>query len=392
MKKYSMFCSALMAIYYIIQVSVPGYTIYFLSEKGFTASEIGILLAVFGIVAVFLQPLLGDMADKNYNIDLKKILTCIGIIVEALFIGLYYFDNNKYIIGLLFGIIFVFVNIMLPFVNASCFYYTNRGINVNFGIARGFGSFSYAIISYVLGYFTKAFGAEAVLINGIISAILFFIVIVLMPRVKNAYVQITNSEYNDSDRHNGGNNNLIKKYPSFFLIVIATACAMTFHNADCGYLIQIIEGLGGDSSHLGIANAIAAIVEIPTMFLIAKIVKKIKAKKLIVIACAFYILRGFVFYIQSMEAVYVAQVLQMFSFAVLIPSTVYLADEMMLAEDKIKGQMFIGMAITIGLIFGSFLGGQLISIGGTKLLEIGCIIIAIISFIFALIGNVVKST
>ena len=59
---------------------------------------------------------------------------------------------------------------------------------------------------------------------------------------------------------------LIKKYPSFFLMVLATIFAMCFQNADCGYLIDIIEGLGGDSSELGTANAIAAMVEIPIMF------------------------------------------------------------------------------------------------------------------------------
>jgi PPP family 3-phenylpropionic acid transporter len=117
---------------------------------------------------------------------------------------------------------------------------------------------------------------------------------------------------------------------------------------------------------------------------------KIKVKKLIAIACAFYVLRGFVFHISSMKAIYIAQLMQMLSYAILIPSTVYLSDEMMQDEDKNKGQTFIGMAITIGLILGSFIGGQLVSAGGTDLLEIGCIVIAILSFAFAMLGILVK--
>lgn len=124
--------------------------------------------------------------------------------------------------------------------------------------------------------------------------------------------------------------------------------------------------------------------------MISKLLKKINVKRLILIACGFYIVRGFVFHISSMNAMYVAQVLQMFTFAILVPSAVYLADEMMQEEDKNKGQTFVGMAATTGLILGTFVGGQLLSIGGTDLLEIGCIIIAIISFVFALLGNVVK--
>ena len=92
-----------------------------------------------------------------------------------------------------------------------------------------------------------------------------------------------------------------------------------------------------------------------------------------------------------MNAIYAAQVLQMFTFAILVPAAVYLADDMMQEEDKNKGQTFIGMAATMGLILGTFVGGQLVSIGGTNLLETGSIVIAFLSFAFAFLGNGVKN-
>lgn len=388
MKKYSIFCYALTAIFYVIQVSVLGFTVYYLNENGYTALEVGTLLATFGIIAAIIQPLLGYLADKNKKFDFKYILTCTGFLAIALFIALFLFDKNKVIIGLLFGIIFVLTNSMSPFVNSSCFYYTNKGISVDYGKARGFGSFSFAVASYILGIYTKTFGTKAISFNGIIFAIVFLLIILFIPRING---DDENKEKNVSVKTSNLNIiELIKKYPSFFLIVLATIFAMCFQNADCGYLINIIEDLGGDSSELGTANAIAAMVEIPIMFLITKIMKKIKVKQLIAIACLLYMVRGIVFHIPSLKAIYFAQVLQMFSYAILIPSTVYLSDEVMHEEDKNKGQTFIGMAITIGLILGSFVGGELVSMGGTDLLEIGCIIIASISFLFALFGNIVK--
>ena len=315
-------------------------------------------------------------------------MTCSGFVAIALFIALFLFDKNKVIIGLLFGLTFVLTNSMSPFVNSSCFYYSNKGINVDYGKARGFGSFSFAIASYVLGIYTKTFGTKAISFNGIIFAIVFLLIILFIPRINS---DDENKEKNVNAKASNLNIiELIKKYPSFFLMVLATIFAMCFQNADCGYLIDIIEDLGGDSSELGTANAIAAMVEIPIMFSITKIMKKIKVKQLIAIACLLYVVRGIVFHIPSMKVIYLAQVLQMFSYAILIPSTVYLSDELMHEEDKNKGQTFIGMAITIGLILGSFVGGILVSIGGTNLLEIGGIIIASISFLFALLGNIVK--
>ncbi|MBR0039378.1 MAG: MFS transporter [Lachnospiraceae bacterium] len=389
MKKYSIFCYFLTAIFYIVQVSVLGYTVYFLAENGYTAAQISILMGVFGIVAAITQPTLGYIADKNKNIDFKTILTCIGLLVIILFIALYCFYQRKIAIGLLFGTVYLSTNNMSPFINSSCFYYTDRGYNVDYGIARGCGSFSFAVVSYILGNIMHKYGARLVAVNGVVASILLFVVIMIMPRLKDDSLVIKKETNIKSS--NTASSNIIMKYPSFFLMVFAIIFAMCFQNSDCGYMINIIKELGGDSSQLGLANAIAAMVEIPVMFLISKMLKKIHVKKMILIACVFYIVRAFVFHIESMTAIYVAQVLQMFTFAILVPSAVYLSDDMMQEEDKNKGQTFIGMAVTTGLILGTFVGGQLISIGGTDLLEIGCIVIAGISFIFALLGNIVKN-
>ena len=389
MKKYSLFCIALMAIFYIVEIGMLGYAVYFLSENGVKALEIGILLGVSGIVAAIIQPLFGHIADKYDNIDFKNLLTWMGAFVVVLFIGLYCFHNNKMAIMIFFGLLYLLTNTMTPFVNESSFYYSNKGINVNFGIARGFGSLAYAIVSYIIGIYTKVFGARLLSFNGIISSIIFLVIIILMPRVGNQDNKVAENIINTKTTFNN-NSNIIKKYPSFFMMVLATILAMSFQNSECGYLIDIIKELGGDSTHLGIAISLAAVVEIPTMFLMTRIMKIINVKKLIAISCAVYIIRSFLFRIPNMTAIYISQLLQMFSFAIITPATVYLADEVMHEEDKNLGQTLIGMAVTIGLILGSYIGGQLISIGGINLLEICCIFIAIFSFIFAFIGNVIK--
>ena len=391
MKKYSIFCFLLIAVFYIVEVSVLGYTVYFLGENGYTSSEIGILLAIFGIIAAVLQPILGSIADKFKKIDFKSILTYAGLLGIILFILLYVFHGNKVLVGLLFGLIFIVFSNMSPFVNESCFYYKNAGENVDFGIARSCGSFSFAVFSYILGIGTNVYGSRILSFSGIIGSIVFFLLVLLLPRVDAKDDAASESKIVEAKIADDKHVNFIMKYPSFFLMVLATIFAMCFQNADCGYLIQIIEALGGNASDLGTSNAVAAIVEIPTMFMITRIMKKISVKKLLLIACALYIVRGFVFCINSLSAIFVAQVMQMCTYAILTPTAVYLADEMMDEGDKNKGQTFIGMAVTIGLIAGSFLGGQFVAIGGTNLLKIGCIVIAVLSFVFALLGNLIKS-
>ena len=122
MKKYSIFCYLLTGIFYIIQVSVLGYTVYFLAENGYTPAQISILMGIFGIIGAFTQPVLGYVADRNKKIDFKRILTWAVILAIILFAALYHFYQRKLIIGLLFGTLFLCTNNMSPFVNASCFY------------------------------------------------------------------------------------------------------------------------------------------------------------------------------------------------------------------------------------------------------------------------------
>lgn len=392
MKRCSTLCYALMGLFYMIQVSILGYTVYFLSENGYVASEIGILLAISGIIAAAIQPMLGHLADNNEKIDFKTILTYMGMMVVVLFIILYRFYSNKVVTALLFCIIYVLTNSMSPFVNESSFYYSNRGFDVDYGKVRGFGSFSFAVLTYILGALSKKYGAIIVVINGIVFSILFCIALFCLPRIrKTVKNDLKLEEKSKSQNDNKSGILWVFKYPSFILMMLAMISAMYFQNANCGYLIDIINSMGGNSYHLGIAGAIAAIVEIPTMFFITKLMKKINVKTLIVIACAFYILRGFLFRISSLGAIYVAQAMQMLTYAIIIPASVYLSDEVMEEKDKNKGQTLIGMSITVGMILGSFVGGQMISIGGPELLEISSIFIAFFGFAFAMLGNILKN-
>lgn len=119
-----------------VEICMFGYAVYFLSENGVASYEIGILLGVSGLVAAIIQPLFGHIADKYEKVDFKRLLTWMGLIVVVLFVLLYYFNNNKLTIEIIFGLLYIITNTMTPFVNESCFYYSNKGIDVNFGIAR----------------------------------------------------------------------------------------------------------------------------------------------------------------------------------------------------------------------------------------------------------------
>lgn len=115
--------------FWMIYCSCYGFASYYLIEKGFGTSIIGIITAIAGIISAFGQPFIGGIADR-VSVGYKKPL----------------------------------MTLMVSFAG-----------EVNFGMARGIGSFGYALSSYVIGYLTAAKGAIMVPISFVISGSNIFI-------------------------------------------------------------------------------------------------------------------------------------------------------------------------------------------------------------------------
>ena len=77
------------------------------------------------------------------------------------------------------------------------------------------------------------------------------------------------------------------------------------------------------------------------------------------------------------------QVCQLFGFATFVVATVYYANQAVEECDRVKGQAYMTMANTLGIVFASMLGGVLIDLCGTGgmmivgsvITIIGCIMI-----------------
>ena len=142
-------------------------------------------------------------------------------------------------------------------------------------------------------------------------------------------------------------------------------------------MIQIITNVGGTSADLGRLLAIAAITEIPVMFLFSRIVKHVKSSALLVVSSVFFILKAFGYFAAGNIALMtIAAVMQMGSFAIYIPASVYYVNEVMEERDKFKGQALMTGSNTLGGVIGSLLGGLLIDQAGVSVMNLAGLVIA----------------
>lgn len=365
----------LQSCYWMLINIIFGYIVFYLSKYGYTAGQIGILTAFFSALTAVCQPILGCIADKRKSFGWKpQILVfsavgCIGFLLLSI-------TKHSILVGLLFGIIILMINCIQPMLNAACFYYQKQGIHIDFGNARGLGSLSYAVMSVILGFLTVRYGTAAILVAGIFMLTVQFAFTAKMPygnlsneiecnaKQKEALRRTSVSE---SKETSDSSKSFVKKYPAFLLMIVGCILLITAHNFNFTYLLNIIESVGGNSSHMGTALAIGALTEFPILFLFTKIVKRIPSSFLMVICGFSYVIKCLVLLgAGNIWMIYGSQLLQPFAYGLYASATIYFADECMKEEDKMVGQSLMTMAMAVGSVTGNLFGGWLIDLSGVK--------------------------
>ena len=148
------------------------YVTYFLQENGITASMIGVVVAVCGVISAFLQTWIGSLADKGNGLNWKSIMIVLIGLNLAVCVGMTFITEDIAVV-VMFGSFMTFINCMMPLVNAACFYYWKKDIIIDFGSARAVGSLAFALISIAIGRLTVMFGAPAVIAAGMELLVLF---------------------------------------------------------------------------------------------------------------------------------------------------------------------------------------------------------------------------
>ncbi len=275
---------------------------------------------------------------------------------------------------------------MHPFIISVSFYYVSYGVSVDFGAARVIGSLSYAAASYILGIAVERFGTKSILMAGMLVVLIMLMTVLSMPVLSSsAALQSKQIQLKQSDV---GLLEFANRYKYFMLTLAGITFLFTFHNMNNAYLIKVIENVGGTSADMGRMLSIAAVTELPVMFLFSRISKHFKSSTLLIVSGIFFAMRAAGFMLAgNMMIMYLAATLQIGSFALYIPSSVYYVNETMLDQDKFKGQAVMTATNTLGGVFGSLLGGFLIDHAGVGAMNTVCFAMAaagaVLVFLFA---------
>lgn len=349
----------------------------FLLARGYSNTEIGIVLAVGNVLAVILQPVLADFADRSKRISLIGIIQLIAAVMLVMTAALCALQRKSLALTVIFVLLLTWHTVLQPLINSLSFKLEESGYHVSFGVARSMGSLFYSLLMAVTGTMVENWGVQVLPLSGGAIMVMLLISLVLTKRqfdkAKAAGGQgQAAAKLEDKAAEEEINLKDFLMRNKIFVLVNVGVIGIYFSNQILNnYMIQIVTSVGGDSEDMGRILSVMAFLEIPAMVGFDSLRKKISCEFLLKVASVGFTIKIAMCYIAaSVTMVYIAQLFQLISFGLFLPAMVNFIDEIMSKGEAVKGQAFFTTMVTVTSMISSLIGGVILDLSGAKMLTL----------------------
>ena len=391
------------ATYWMAYAVISSFSSAYLLDRGYTNSEIGLILAVGSIVAVFLQPFMADFADRAKKISLIGITQVATIFIMGMMLICFVMDKASIALSVIFVMMIAWHTALQPLFNSLTFKLEESGNKINFGVCRAMGSLGYSLLCAVLGTLAETFGTQILPLTGEVTLLMLLITLCLTKSHFKKACKMRGELDSEQDKVEVVSETLeeqeeinliqfIKRNKLFLLVNIGVAGIFFSNSIFNSFMLQIVENVGGNSEDMGRILAVMAFLEIPPMFLFERVHRKVSCKRLLQLGAICFTLKILCATIaDSVFMVYVAQLFQLTSFGIFLPAMVSFIDEIMEKGEAVKGQALYTIVTTVAAIFASLVGGVILDVSGaSSLLWISTIITGAGAILFCLVIEKVK--
>ena len=352
MKRLQLKYNLVQILYWISACALQGYVAIYLQYKGLTNIQIGIVTSISSILTIFISPYISSLLHKIKKLTINILLYWLFLISLLIFLAITYLPLSGYIIMFAYIIIYCLSISIIPLLSSLAMNYLQAGQEINFGLARGMGSVSYALSAILISQSINLFSPNVLAIIYLIASISLIMIIHQLPDNK---IIINEKEEHKSLLF------MIKKYKSLFYLLLGFAFCFAGAIALATYLINIIKNLGGNTNTYGIAIFIMSISELPVMALTKRLINNVNIMKLFIFAGICYLLRNSLIALAPhILIVYTGMLFQSMSYGMLTSLLTYYVANICKPEEEIMGQTLIsimtcGVGATIGNLFGGIL-------------------------------------
>ncbi|MBR3785933.1 MAG: MFS transporter [Firmicutes bacterium] len=383
--------AGIQATYWMVYAVVGSFASVFLLARGYSNSEIGVILAVANVVAVVLQPMVADLADRSKKISLVGIIEIMTIIMLLFMACLFVFQQKTLALSVIFLLLLAWHTSLQPLINSLNFKLEESGLKINFGVARSMGSLAYSILCAFMGTLVETYSVSIMPVSGVVVILMLMTSLLATKKMfdKAAAAKAAGGETETGNvvkEEVEEEINLIaflKRNKVFLLLNIGVLGIFFSNQVLNNYMIQIVSNVGGDSEDMGRILSIMAFLEIPLMICAGSLRKKFSCELMLKVAAVGFTVKIALHYIATtVGMIYFAQLFQLISFGLFLPVMVMFIDEVMSKGEAVKGQAFFTMMTTVASIIGSLIGGVILDISGAKMLTL-------IATVFTAVGTLI---
>lgn len=372
------------AAYWMFYGVANAFASAYLLPKGYTNAEIGIILAVGSVLAVFLQPIMADIADRSKKLSLLSVTQLSAGLLIVLEATLFAMAHKSLALWAVFVMIIAWLTALQPLFNSLAFHLEESGVHIHFGVCRGMGSLGFALLTAVLGTFVEMWGANILPAVGELTLVGLLVTIIIVKREFERCVKAkaqTRSAGAGADASGAADAPL--PMPSdyaqeqeeinlwrfirdnkLFLILNIGVIGLYFSNAVLNnFMLQIVNAVGGTSEDMGRVLAVMAFMEMPALFFFDKVKARFSCQTLLKVAAVGFTLRvGLIYLAKSMTVIYLAHIFQTLGFALFLPAMVVFIGDVMRRGEAVKGQAFFTAMTTVAAMISSVLGGIMLDV------------------------------
>ncbi|MCI8414186.1 MAG: MFS transporter [Ruminiclostridium sp.] len=349
--------------YWASYCCVVAFSSVYLLSLGFTNVQIGTLISVSGLLSALLQPLVSKLADGLRRMSLRQFTALLTALFLAGGATLLFLPGRQ--TGM-YAFLLILVQLIMPLTSALGMAAIDGGFPLNFGVARSAGSILYGAASALCGRLVLEFGERSIPAAMTVLNVILLLAILAF-RFADTGRSAAPEPQEETPERKGGL--FVFRYRHALPLLLGVVCLFISHNILNVYTFQIVQPLGGDSEAMGDLLFVQSLLELPVMFLFSWMLTKKSSRFWVQLSGTGFFFHALGMWLApNMTVAYLVQIFEMTGYALYTLAAIYFVNEQVEEAERVQGQAWFAMAITLGNVLASFAGGALLDWAGAWML------------------------
>lgn len=376
--------AAIQSAYFVGFSAMWGFGPVLLLYRGLSNSVLGAVTSAALLIPCLLQLALASLSDADSRFTPRRLALGLSLLTLAAGAAMWLGGSHRALLLVCYTVVGICLISTSPFFNSMIMAFHVRGVPVNYGLGRGAGSVSYAVVALVLGFVVER-RPPTLIVPVMLAALAVQIAAIWTFRYPLPPAPVSNG----TKPAVVSLPQLLKRYPSFALLVLGCALLQGGHNAANTYMVHIAAKAGSGESLMGVILALSAAMELPAMSLFPHLRRRCSLRTLFCLSAAVFAVRQVLFLLAASPVLlYAAAVLQFFGFGLFLPCTVYYVAEKLDIANQTKGQGLIHICSNgLGPAILTAVGGQLVDSAGINAMLVFTAVCAVVGTVLTALAT-----